>query len=155
MSEARIYVVPNPLAGVLAAADAPTTESLLSEAGERVASLSRGIETFVADRVARLASWPGEPDVALLAGREAIAEAALDVAELAEAAGMPEAGSVARGLYVLAGEPAGRPSRQADALRVHLRALVFVHELGRGPGTEAPGLVEELRRLRASLGLTE
>lgn len=153
MSEPRIYPVPNPLEHVLD--DGPRTEFLLSDADERLARLADDIALLVADRVAVLATWADQADDVLWAGRDSVAGPATVVLEVAEAAGMEAVGSVARGICILlddAEEGAGRP---AEALRVHLRALVFA--LAQSGKPEAAGLAvaDALHGLRTSLGFSE
>ena len=154
MTGSRIYPVPNFLAAALSK-DGPTTGSLLSDANARVAGLAADIALFVADRVALLAAWTDQPEDGLFAGRQSVAGPAAAIAEVAEAAGMEAVGSVARGICVLLDDAADRSAWHADALRVHLRALVLVHSQSREPESDWLRITGELRSLRASLGFTE
>lgn len=120
-----------------------------------MARLAEDIAAVVADRVGQLAGWVDQPGDVLFGGRQSVAQSATAVLEVAEAAGMDAVGSVARGICVLLEEPADPAGWQAEALRVHLRALVFVHAQPRAAEAACLPVVEELRALRTSLGFTE
>lgn len=155
MSEARVYAVRNRLSGTLLSRDGPTADRLVSDADARVALLADRIETFVAGRVTLLAAWTDQSEQALLTDCEAIGEAAMNIAEVAEAAGLNAVGAVARGICVLLDGHATRGVWRTDALQVHLRALTLVHDQPGKPASADLTIVEELRSLRSSLGLTE
>lgn len=154
MTGSRIYPAPNFLAAALSK-DGPSAGSLLSDANARVAALAADIALFVADRVALLAAWTDQPEDVLFSGRQSVAGAAAAIVEVAEAAGMEAVGSVARGICVLLDGAANADGWHADALRVHLRALVLVHSQSREPESDWRRITAELRSLRESLGLTE
>ncbi|MDP3370164.1 MAG: hypothetical protein Q8R45_10660 [Brevundimonas sp.] len=153
MSQARVYAVRNRISEALFSKDGPTVESLVSDADARVALLSASIEAFVAGEVAVLAAFAEQPEEALLSGCQAIGEPAMNIAEVAEAAGMDAVGGVARGICVMLDGLVSRGIWRTDALRLHLRALTLVH----GQSSQPAGLkiVEELRSLRSSLGFTD
>lgn len=154
MSEARVYAVRNRISEALSK-DGPTVDSLVSDADARVARLAGRIEAFVASRVAVLANWAEQPEEALFAGCQAIAEPAMNIAEVAEAAGMGAVGAVARGICVMLDGLTSRGIWHTEALRVHLRALTLVLEQSSEPGAPSNTVVEELLVLRSSLGFTD
>lgn len=153
MSEARVYVVRNRISGALLSKDGPTVDSLVSDADARVALLADRIGAFVAGKVAVLATYADQPEEALFGGCQAIGEPAMNIAEVAEAAGMDAVGAVARGICVMLDGLISRGIWHTDALRLHLRALTLVHgQIGQAAGLT---MVEELRSLRFSLGFTD
>lgn len=77
----------------------------------------------------------------------------MHIAEVAEGAGMKAVGSVARGICVMLDGLVSRGVWHADALRVHLRALAFLHVQSSQSADLA--IVEELRSLRSSFGFAE
>ena len=153
MSEARVYAIRNRISQALLSKDGPTVDSLVSDADARVALLADRIGAFVAGKVAVLAAYAEQPEEALFGGCQAIGEPAMNIAEVAEAAGMDAVGGVARGICVMLDGLIGQGIWHTDALRLHLRALTLVH----GEASQAAGLtmVEELRSLRFSLGFTD
>lgn len=155
MSEARIYAVRNRISEALLSKDGPTADSLVSDADRRVAHLAGRISTFVAAKVQHLSHWADLPEDALFAGSQSIEEPAMNIAEVAEAAGLDAVGSVARGLCVMVDGLTSRGIWHTDALRIHLRALAVVHARSGEPGPANRRIVEELQALRASLGFTD
>jgi len=154
MSDARVYAVRNRISEALSR-DGPTVDSLISDADARVAVLADRIGTFVAGKVAILAGWAEQPEDDLFAGCKAIAEPAMNIAEVAEAAGLGAVGAVARGICVMLDGLTSRGIWHTEALRVHLRALTLVLERSREPGSASDAVVEELLSLRSSLGFLE
>ncbi|MES2833161.1 MAG: hypothetical protein V4707_00480 [Pseudomonadota bacterium] len=154
MSEARVYAVRNRVSKALNSSDAPGAGVLISEADARVAVLAEQIENFVAGQVAQLAMWAEQPEASLFGGCQAIAEPAMNIAEVAGAAEMDAVGAVARGICVMLDDLRRHGIWHTDALRVHLHALTLVQ--GQTSEQTSAGLrvVEELRCLRSSLGFT-
>lgn len=155
MSEARVYAVRNRISEALLSRDGPTVDLLVSEADARVALLADRIASFVAGKVAFLSTWAEQPEEALFGGCQAIGEPAMNIAEVAEAAGLDAVGAVARGICVMLDGLVGRGIWHTDALRVHLRALALVHGQSSQPGSAGGAIAEELQALRLSLGFTE
>lgn len=153
MSEARVYAVRNRISEALLSKDGPTIDSLVSDADARVARLADRIGVFVAGRVAVLAAYAEQPEEALFSGCKSIAEPAMSIAEVAEAAGLEAVGAVARGICVMLDGLVSRGIWHTDALRIHLRALALVH--GQAGLPAGLMMVEELRSLRSSLGFTD
>lgn len=155
MNEARVYAVKNRLSGALLSKDGPTTDRLVLDADARVALLADSISAFVDGRVALLSGWTEQSEEALLADCQAIGEPAMNIAEVAEAAGMSATGAVARGICVMIDGFGSQGIWHTGALRIHLRALTLVHGLTGQPESTGFTIVEELRSLRSSLGFAE
>jgi len=155
MNQARIYAVKNRISEALLSKDGPTADSLVSDADGRVARLAGRIGAFVDGKVEHLSHWAEMPEDALFSGCQAIGEPAMNIAEVAEAAGLDAVGSVARGLCVMVDGLVSRGIWHTDALRVHLRALVVVHAQSGKQDPDNLRIVEELRALRAALGFTD
>ncbi len=155
MSEARVYAVRNRISGALLSKDGPTVESLVSDADARVGRLADSIGAFVAGKVVVLAAWAEQPDETLFADCQAIGEPAMNIAEVAEAAGLDTVGAVARGICVMLDGLVSRGIWRPEALRIHLRALSLVHGQSGQPGSDGRAITRELLALRLSQGFTE
>lgn len=153
MSEARVYKVRNRISEALLSRDGPTADRLVSDADAQVARLATRIGAFVTDRIAVLTAFAEQPEEALFGGCRTIAEPAMNIAEVAEAAGLDAVGAVARGICVMIDGLISQGIWHTDVLRLHLRALTLVHDQAGQPA--ALTIVEELRTLRRSLGFTE
>lgn len=153
MGEARVYAVRNRLSEALLSRDGPTVENMLSDADARVLRLADRIGTFVAGKVAILAAYADQPEEVLFAECKAIGEPAMNIAEVAEAAGLDAVGKIARGIAVILDDLVNRGIWHTDALRLHLRALTLVQDQADQPNCLT--VVEELRTLRCSLGFSE
>lgn len=153
MGEARVYAVRNRISEALLSKDGPKADGLVSDADARVARLADSIGAFVAGRVAVLAAYAEQPEEVLFAGCKAIGDPAMNIAEVAEAAGLDAVGAVARGICVMLDGLVSRGIWHTDALRLHLRALSVLHS----QSDQSAGLtiVEELKSLRSSLGFTD
>ena len=79
----------------------------------------------------------------------------MNIAEVAEAAGLDAVGAVARGICVMLDGLVGRGIWHTEALRVHLRALALVHGQSGRPESAGDAIAEELQSLRLSLGFSE
>lgn len=154
MNPARVYAVRNRISEALSR-NGPTADRLVSDADARVAVLADRIEVFVAGKVALLTPWADQPEEALFGGCQAIGEPAMCIAEVAEAAGKDAVGAIARGICVMVEGLVSRGIWHTDALRIHLRALTLVQGQPGQPKSANLAIVEELRSLRSSLGLTE
>lgn len=152
MSEARIYAVRNRISEALSSRHGQTVDRLASDADARVARLADRIGAFVSGKVALLSDYAEQPEEALFGECQAIGEPAMNIAEVAEAAGLDAVGAIARGICVMVDGLVSRGIWHTEALRVHLRALTLVHA---GTSATSPEIVEELRALRGSLGFTE
>lgn len=150
----RIFMPHNRLAAVIGGDNDPTLGALARDAEARVATLKDRLRDHVharCDEIARLAAGPEEQ---VFGDCLAIDRAALDVCEVAGAAGLVEIGEIARGLHEMARALVERGMWHADALRLHLDALVLMRsELRPGP-RDAEALVQRLATLRRQLGLS-
>lgn len=155
MQSVRIFTAENRLSKALLSQDGPTVDSLIADADARVALLTDRIRVFVAGKVALVAAYAEQSEDALFAGCRDIGEPAMNIAEVAEAAGMGAVGAVARGICVMLDGLVTRGVWHTEAMRVHLRALTLVGGQGGGPGSPPLTIVEDLRTLRRSLGLTD
>lgn len=155
MRTVRIFTPENRLARALQSHDGPTAESLLADADVRVASLAGSIRLFVADRIALVAPYADRPEEELFAGCKDIGEPAMNIAEVAEAAGLDTVGAVARGVCIMLDGLVSLGVWHTEALRIHLRALRLVGEPDGPIGAEGRRIADDLLALRQSLGLPE
>jgi len=118
------------------------------------AGLSFALRTHVLYALQRILLHAGRDDETLAAMSPALGAATLRVADVANAAGMAEVGSVARGVSALAEHWLNGGAVRADALRVHLDALGV---LARRDDEAKVGwqVVSGLEALRAALGVSE
>jgi hypothetical protein len=155
MHTVRIFAPENPLARALRSKDGPTAESLIADADSRVAALADNIRAFVAERIALIAPYADRPEDDLFAGCKDIGGPAMNIAEVAEAAGLDTVGAVARGVCVMHDGLVSLGVWHTEALRIHLRALRLVGEPDGPTGEEGRRIVDDLLALRRSLGLPE
>ena len=154
MQTVRISTPENRLARALRS-DGPSAESLIADADARVAALADSIRAFVADRIALMVAWADRPEDELFAGSGDIAAPAMNIAEVAEAAGLDAVGAVARGVCVMLDGLVAQGVWHTEALRIHLRALRLVGDPDRASDEEGRKIVDDLLALRRSLGLPE
>ena len=154
MQTVRIFTPENRLARALRT-DGPRAESLIADADARVAALADSIRAFVGDRIALIAPYADRPEDDLFAGCRDIGGPAMDIAEVAEAAGLDDIGAVARGVCVMLDGLATHGVWHTEALCVHLRTLRLIADPDGPTGEEAGRIVDDLLTLRRSLNLPE
>lgn len=155
MQPVRIFTPENRLAQVLRPEDGATAASLIAEADARVAALADSIRAFVADRIALIGPYADRSDDELLAGCRDIGGSAMNIAEVAEAAGLDTVGAVARGVCLMHDGLINLGVWHTEALRIHLRALRLVGGPDGPTDEEGRRIVDDLLVLRQSLGLPE
>lgn len=153
MQTVRIFTPENRLAQALRSQEGPTAESLIADADARVAGLADSIRVFVADRIALIAPYADRPEDELFAGCKDIGGPAMNIAEVAEAAGLDTVGAVARGVCLMLDGLVGPGVWHTEALRIHLRALRLVGGPDGPTGEEGRRIVDDLLALRRSLAL--
>lgn len=154
MQTVRIFTPDNRLARALRS-DGPSAESLIADADARVAALADSIRAFVAERIALIVAFADQPEDELFAGCGDIGAPAMNIAEVAGAAGLGAVGAVARGLCVMIDGLTAQGVWHTEALRIHLRALRLVGDPDGASEEEGRRIVDDLVALRRSLGLPE
>lgn len=155
MQTARIFTPENRLAHALRSQDGPSAVSLIADADARVAALADSIRAFVADRIALIAPYADRAEDELFAGCKDIGEPAMNIAEVADAAGLDAVGAVARGVCVMLDGLISLGVWHTEALCIHLRALRLVGDPDGPTSEEGRRIIEDLLALRRSIGLPE
>lgn len=151
----RIFLPQNPLAAAIDASTGVAPRQLLAEADQRVADLGPRLREFVTARLERLLRFASETDDALYAESRTISGAALEVAEVAGAAGMTTIGEIARGISALVDNLLGKGAWHGDALRLHLQAMALASQAAQDALPEDKLMLDRLQTMRKVLGVTE
>lgn len=154
MQTARVFMPENRLARALRSGG-PTAESLIADADARVAALADSVRAFVDARIAVIAPYADRPEDELFAACRDIGAPAMDIAEVADAAGLDAVGAVARGVCVMLDGLVTLGVWHTEALCIHLRTLRLVAAPGGPTGEASQRIVEDLLAMRQSLGLPE
>ena len=146
MSESvRIFTPPNPLARTLVE-HGRSARDIVVDAETRAQALAEITLSVVRGHVRCLATLRPSPDEVR---SEAIADAAMGVAELAEAAHRALLGDAARSILALMAAPDIAPRRLADALNVHITAIEYLAGDPEPSAAEQEALLERLAHLLA------
>lgn len=155
MAVVRIFTPENRLAKILESVEAPTGRELVAEAEACVADLRDSIVAHVADRLSEIATYAAMGDDLLFGGRRALGAAALDVAEVAGAAGLETVGEIARGISAMIDSHFTSGVWRIDALRVHLGALALVNQRAGEDLAEGALVLKHLHTMREAIGVAE
>lgn len=151
MSTACVYTPENRLAKILQNRQAPAAHELISDADARVVNLAVSIREFVGRRVEALSLFGGAPEDELFAEARTIGQYALDIAEVAAAAGLNDIGDIARGMKAMVDGLVRDGIWHSDALRLHIHSLMLASR----PAGGEKDMVEHLFVLRQALHVTE
>lgn len=155
MTIARIFTPENRLADVLQSLEGPTAEELIADAESRVSALGEAIRAYVAEKLEEIRVFAERGEEELFAECRTLGGAALDVAEVAGAAGMEAVGEVARGISAMVDNLVTSGVWHTDALRLHLDALALVNRGGGGLDDESEVILRRLRGMREAVGVVE
>lgn len=154
MPAARVFTPENRLAEVLQTTRGIAANELIADAEKRVADQDASIRAYVFERVKSILSMVDGED-SMTGGRTAeIGARAMQIAEVAGAAGLGSLGEVARGISAMveAAGPEGSP--RPEALALHLDALRLLDRNGGHVEGEEQMLVR-LRALRTAVGVAD
>lgn len=155
MTVARIFTPENRLAKILVELDGATPAELIAAADGRVATLNAAIRGYVDDKLKEIMAFASQGEDVLFAECRTLADASLNVAEVAGAAGLDAVGEVARGISAMVEGLITSGVWHSDALRVHLEALALVNQAGGRMSEENEVILKRLRGMRQNIGVVE
>lgn len=155
MTVARIFTPENRLAKILETLDGPTAAELVAEADGRVEKLSAAIQEYVQEKLQAILSFASQGEDVLFAECRTLSDAALNVAEVAGAAGMEAVGEVARGISAMVDSLLTSGVWHSDALKLHLDALALLSQGGVRSSEESKMILARLRGMREAVGVAE
>lgn len=155
MTVARIFSPENRLAKILENLDAPPTAELISEAEGRVALLGDAIRSYVAEKLQEILHFSNQGEEVLFAECRTLGDAALNVAEVAGAAGQEAIGEIARGVSAMVDSLITSGVWHSDALKLHLDALALVNQAGGKTTPDTELILARLRGMRQAIGVAE
>jgi hypothetical protein len=155
MSTARVFTPENRLAKILESLNGPTAGELVADAEKRIDELHDAIREYVREKLATISAYAEQGEDVLFAECRALADASLEVAEVAGAAGLEAVGEVARGISAMVDSLATSGVWHSDALKLHLSALTLVTQEGGHMSKENAVILDRLRGMRAAVGVAE
>jgi len=154
LSAARVFDVDNTLAKVLCNLGGEISAKLIEQAEAEVSKLHAPIRDYVREEVAAILIYVDVGEDVLFADCERIGRHALNVAEVAGAAGLTGLGEVAGGINALIENLRSAGLWHTEALRLHLRAMTLLSQ----DTIDAAGerlVLERLRTMRRAIGVQE
>lgn len=155
MPEARIYLPENPLAKTVESRFGPRIQDLVANADMRVLARKKAIEAFVAEKVEALIVHRLDDDDTLRRNFATIHQHAVEMSEVAGAAGLDSIGAVATGIVAMAEARGQRNLWHPAALRLHIDALALLMTGADDISQAQAALLLQLRLLREAIGLLE
>lgn len=155
MTAARVFNPDNRLAKVLVTLGGVSSNELVKAADKRVTDLGGEIRTFVADELRLINAYADRPDDVLFAESAELGQRALNVSEVAGAAGLVAVGEVARGISSMVENLRNYGVWHADALRVHLNAMVLLTVRSGVEAGDEDVILGRLKGMRGAIGVIE
>jgi len=155
MSDVHIFTPENRLGKILNSLGGATPGEMVAEAEKRVEALTDTIQTFVAAKVQLILAYGDHSDEELFAECGTLADAAVQVAEVAAAAKLGAVGEITRGIANIVDELLTLGVWHGEALRVHIRALQLVTQTQGRSAIDNGAVADRLREMRISIGLSE
>lgn len=155
MTAARIFTPENRLAHILQTIDAPTAAELVADADGRVDKLGEAIRAYVAAKLEEIMGFAEQGEDVLFAECRTLADASLNVAEVAGAAGLEALGEVSRGISAMVESLITSGVWHSDALKLHLDALALMNQAGGRMTEENKTILARLRGMREAIGVTD
>lgn len=155
MSDVHIFTPENRLGKILNSLGGTTTGELVAEAEKRVEALADQIQTFVAAKVQLILPYADHSDDRLFAECRTLADAAVQVAEVAAAAKLGAVGEITRGIANIVDGLLTLGVWHGEALRVHIRALQLVTQTQGRSAVDDGAIADRLCEMRISIGLGE
>ena len=155
MSVVKIFQPRNPLASDIVDATAPTIDALVRDAERRVETLKPSIRAYVSEMRANVAKLAAQSEEMLFADCKEIGAAALNICDVAGAAGQEATGEAARGIHAMVDALVNGGVWHTDALRLHLDALRLLNTDPPPPKAEADRILADLKAMRDWVGVAE
>jgi hypothetical protein len=150
----RVFTPKNHLANVVGGSGKTALE-LADAANAGVASMSVALVARLQRQVARLAAIRVQGEAALLSSCDELSLVAMDIAELAGAAGRPFLGDAARGILAMMDAKAGDGLWRPQALEVHIDALALLNAQPAPATADVRKVLAQLFDMRRFIGVSE
>jgi|GEM_PF-1899852 len=155
MGRVKILQPENRLAKILDDDHGSTAEQLAAVADRRLEGLSSGLRSYVYEQSAHVVGFYSQGEESLFTNCLALSETAMNIAEVAGAADLPELGDVARGIRAMIDGLVVSGVWHTDALKVHIAALALLTG-DMPPSTgEVKLMLQRLQQMRAAVGVVE
>ena len=155
MAAVKITRPENRLAKVMEGYEGATFGELVAASERRLDTLSKDLRAYVLQQSAEIIGFGGESEDGLFERCKALGDTAMNVAEVAGAAGLDAIGEVARGIRAMVDSLAVAGVWHTDGLKVHIAALAILIGKPATPGKEIALMLGQLHAMRKSLGVVE
>ena len=155
MSQARIFTPPNRLAKILGGLEGRCFDDLVTASENRLGKLEGAIRGYVADQLERLLSIHAQGEVAIFSRSRELGETAMNIAEVAGAARLEATSEVARGLRAMIDSLVTVGVWHTEALSLHISSLALLNRGDPPPVGQTQAMLQELKALRAAIGVVE
>ncbi len=155
MTVVRIFTPENRLASILHSREAPTGAELVTAAESRVDDLRGVILSYVAAKQKEIAAYAALGDDVLFAECRTLGDTALNVAEVAGAAGLEAVGEIARGISAMIDSLKTCGIWHTAALRLHINALGLIDQVSGADPAAGALVLKRLQAMREAIGIVE
>ena len=155
MSVVRIFTPVNRLALAIGGNCDPTTDSLIAQAAAQVDALKPGLRDYVTQMRATLAALASQSEELIFAECREIAAAALNICDIAGAAGLESTGEAARGIHAMIDALITKGVWHTDALKLHLDALSLLNSDPPPSEAAARKILSDLKAMRDWVGVPD
>lgn len=155
MKPARIFTPPNRLAKLLVGHDRVAFDVLVDNAEKRIETIREDVQAQVRKDIGRIMAIHSQGEEIMFARCREIGDAAMAIADVAGAAGMPELGEIASGVRAMVDSLFYKGVWHTDALELHITSLLLLESDPPPAAEEVERVLTRLRKLRAAVGVVE
>jgi hypothetical protein len=151
----KVFLPENRLADFVGVVDGVLPNELVSAAEARVEDMRESLEEVIAATLEEMLALGMQPEELVFADCREISRLALEIAEIAGAAGMTSIGEAARGVRIMIDSLFLGGVWHSDALRLHFEALQLLSSEPRPGPDEETAILARLQRMRQRVGVRE
>lgn len=155
MKTVKIFTPDNRLAKVIDSPDGISFAELVGDAEARVETLAEGIGRYVDEQIAVIAAIQVQGELVIFGESLALSRAALNIAEIAGAAGHEALGEVARGVCAMVDGLLASGIWHSDALDLHLTSLSLLNDPTPPDAVERERIIKRLADMRRAVGIPD
>ena len=153
MAATQVFTPPNRLRAIVGHDNDPAVDALARAADQRLDALRVELRSYVVQNQVAIIAAAGLPDEALLAELPKLGAVALAICDVAGAAGLHWVGEAARGVYLMVAAYREAGVWNAEAIRVHARAMAIFSAEPTRPDREFGEIAASLNTMRNHLGV--
>ncbi len=155
MTKVRIFDPPNRLAKIVQGVEGVPFDDLVAASESRIDLMKDELQVYLREQVQRVI-WFGSLEEEIIFARCAsVGQTAMNIADVAGAAGLRQLGEVAHGIRAMIDSLFCKGVWHTDALEAHITSLALLNSEPPPGEEEGERILKRLSRMRAAIGVVE